>query len=710
MIQVFIGGELCDLAEDSSVEISKSITELNDPSQRTSSRTKTITIEGTARMNSLFGFLFVPSKDNNYSTFNPKIKVTAYITMNGGTVMDGWCKLNSITNLDDRITYEVVIYSSEKSLFLDMADSFIRGNQTSANDINLYTSANSVILTTSGANQTFTDAFVLSSNVCAPYYLENGQGIELTTFPYYKIGYRQQRLAVKFKHIVDRIFETHGYSYQSDFMSTSGFAKYVYIDTHKTQPSLSATEIANRSAYVGRNTSTSGGSYSTSGQYAFDVEFSDPANLFASNTFTSPETRYYRIKANLPYQVGILFASGKALGTSNFSHSLTFSVRKNGTVVSSQTRTVLQQVAGTVTSGQSVYESTASFLFDTSIELAVGDACDIVLVGTFTNSAPPIAGASGVIKQMTGALLNIIPNSNEIASGSVIDINGVIATKHKQRDFLMDVFRMFNMLVLFDEENNRYKIEPRDTFYTSTVFDITNQVDRSQPITLVPSGELIWKELKLTYTADKDYFHDLYVKNYQEVYGEQNVYNDNEFASENKSVKIDMSSPILASNSANYPKLQHVYTFNGSTRTAIDGRQRFAVWGGWKDTSVSYDVTGTAGETIVTAYGYPLVGEWDDLNNPTFTGLFGTPREIFYSTVEAVAITTNNHYTFYANMISNQVDLNAKVIRCSAYSFEVASSLRLDDTVLVDGVLCTVSNLDIIDDRLINLTLVQYER
>lgn len=711
MIQVYIGGELCDLAEDTSVEISKSISELADPSQRTSSRTKTINIEGTASMNALFGFLFVPSKDNNYSTFNPKVKVPAYITLNGGTVMDGWCKLNSITNLDDKITYEVVIYSSEKSLFFDMADSFIRGNQTSANDINLATSANTVILTTSGANQTFTDAFVASSNVCAPYYIENGQGVELTTFPYYKIGYRQQRLAVKFKHIVDRIFETHGYSYQSDFMSTSGFSKYVYIDTHKTQPSLSTTEVANRSAYVGRNTTSPAGTFTTSGQYAFNVEFADPANLFASNTFTSPETRTYRVKANLPYQLGTTFPSGKPAGTTVFAHSLTFSVRKNGVETSTQTRVEFQVVSGTQTSGESVFMNPASFLFDVAFELAASDTCDIILYGeTSGPGGGVVPDAEGVLKQMTGAVLNIIPNSNEIASGAVMDINGVIATKHKQRDFLMDVFRMFNMLVLYDEENNRYKIEPRDTFYTSTVFDVTNQVDRSQAITMVPSGELIWKELKLTYTPDKDYFHDLYVKNYQEVYGEQNVYNDNEFATENNSVKIDMTSPILASNSANYPKLQHVYTFNGSTRTAIDGRQRFAVWGGWKDTSVSYAVTGTQGETVVTAYGYPLVGEWDDLNNPTFTGLFGTPREIFYTTVDPVAITTNNHYTFYANMISNQVDLNAKVIRCGVYSYEVASSLSLDDTVLMDGVLCTVSQLDIIDDRMINLTLVQYER
>lgn len=710
MIQVFIGGELCDLAEESSVEISKSITELSDPSQRTSSRTKTINIMGTPSMNKLFGFLFVPAKDNNYATFNPKIKVPAYITMNGGTILDGWCKLNSITNLDEEIKYEVVIYSSEKSLFFDMADSFIRGNQTSANDVDLSTSANSVILTTSGANQTFTDSFVLSSNVCAPYYIENGQGVELTDFPYYKIGYRQQRLAVKFKHIVDRIFETHGHAYQSDFLSTSGFAKYVYIDTHKTQPSLSETEISNRSAYVGRNTTTSGDSYTTSGQYAFNVEFSDPANLFATNTFTSPETRYYRLKGDIRYQAGVLFASGRPLGVSVFNHTLNFYVRRNGVVVSTQTRTPTQIVTGAQTSGESVYLDPESLLLDVAVDLAAGDTCDVVVVGTFTNSTPSTPGAIGVLKQVTGAVLNIVPNSNEIAAGTALNINSVIATKHKQRDFLMDVFRMFNMLVLYDQENNRYKIEPRDAFYTTNVFDITNQVDRSKDISLVPSGELIWKELKLTYTPDKDYFHDLYIKNYGEVYGEQNVYNDNEFASENTSVKIDMTSPILVSNSSNYPKLQHVYTFNGSTRTAIDGRQRFAIWGGWKDTNVSYDVTGRQGETIVTGYGYPLVGEWDDLNSPTFTGLFGTPREIFYTTIASVSITLNNHYAYYANMISNQVDINAKIIRCSTYSYEVASSLSLDDLVLFDGVLCTVSQCDIIGDNIINLTLVQYER
>lgn len=710
MRQVYIAGELCDLKQDESFGIEKSISDAKDPSKRLASRSSTIKVLGTARMNNLFGFLFVPNKDNNFNTFNPKVKIPAYVTDNGYYVLEGFAQLLSIQKSGNEVVYEVVIYSNEKSLFALMGDNFITGNETSANDIDLSVGSNVVTLSTTGANQSFTDSFVTTSAVCAPFYIENGLGTTQPNFPYYNIDFRQTRLAVKFRHIWDRIFAKHGQSYSSTFITSSAFSPYCYLDTHKSLPKLGATSLNNLTSRVGRNSDTSSINYTTSGQVPINVEYFDPNNNFFSNVFTAPETRKYRVKAYVLYQAGTLFTLGKLAGSSTYSHNVSIRVVKNGVVQSTRSRTDLHTVTAAQTSGALVYANSGPIQFDFEIDLAAGDTLSFNYIGTFTNSTPSTAGAEGRLRFLNGLALTFEPAVNEITVGNTYPINSVPATKHKQKDFVLDIIRMFNMLVLYDEETSRYIIEPRDTFYSSRIYDITNVVDRSSPITINPIGELIWNELKLTYTPDKDYYHDLYVKNNGEVYGEQNVYNDNEFATEKQEVKIDMSSPILVSQLWYYPKLQHIYTFNGSTRQAIDGRQRFGYWAGWKDLEVYYDYISAGGVLGITTNGYPLVGEFNDLNNPTVSAIFGSPREIFYQSVSPVAITSNNHYKYFENQIENQVDLNAKIIKCTVVSPDIIAKLKLNDKVLFDGVLCTISNISVPDDGRVNLELVQYER
>ena len=107
--------------------------------------------------------------------------------------------------------------------------------------------------------------------------------------------------------------------------------------------------------------------------------------------------------------------------------------------------------------------------------------------------------------------------------------------------------------------------------------------------------------------------------------------------------------------------------------------------------------------------GYAYVGEFNNPNTPTISALFGSPREIFYRSFDDIAITTNNLYKYYESMLLNQIDLNAKVVECQIVYPIFTSQFKLYDTVILDGIKCTISKLES-SSQVTNLELIQYER
>ena len=712
-MQVYIAGVLVNTKEDIPFSVTKQLTEIREPESRSASYTTTINVVGDKESSALFKQLFIVNKDNNFNTFDPNIRIPAYVSKNGVTIIEGYAQLIKINKLEDEVNYEVVIYSSEKNLFSLMGDKYITGNTTSGNDIDLDSTANIVNVATSAFNVTSANGFVSSSNVCSPLWIENGLSEEFANYPFLTLDYKQQRLAVKFKHIWDRIFAKHNSVYTSSFISSSGFSPYVYVDTHSTLPKLTNTQYNNLSCIVNRTTSGAYFSYpSTSGQvFNFTNEVRDSGNLFNLTTdeFTSNSRRDYTVRANIRLGLAIQFVSGKGSGVDTFGHNITIGLYKNTTLVQSRLVQPSVNVTGTQTSGAIVFNRTVSVGIDTNVSVVSGDKLYILVSGTFDNNTP-VPGAVGLFSNFTNSSMLIEPTNKELTINERYLPSSVIASEHKQKDFILDVLKMFNMYLLYDLNNERYIVEPRDTFYTlGNQVDITNNVDRSQTIDITPVGELTWKELQLKPTNDKDYYSELYNKNWGEVYGQQNVVNNNEFVNQTKKVQLYFSPPMLTSIKSFHPKLHHIYTFDGSTRKAIDGRARYAYWGGWLEADATYHRVKNIDGTFLTFEGYPYAGEFNNPNTPTVSGLFGSPREIFYRSSDDIAITTNNLYKYYENSLTNQIDLNAKVINLYYYNPLLDSQVELYDTVIFDGVLCIISKLEI-SNGLTRLELIQYER
>jgi len=77
--KLYIGGIEADITEADPIVVDYSISDVMNPATRKVSSSKSITLPGTANNDSIFKQLFIVGKDNNIVTFNPNLRVVAFL-------------------------------------------------------------------------------------------------------------------------------------------------------------------------------------------------------------------------------------------------------------------------------------------------------------------------------------------------------------------------------------------------------------------------------------------------------------------------------------------------------------------------------------------------------------------------------------------------------------------------------------------------------
>ena len=712
---LYIGGVNVDLFEDEPILVNYSLTDVKEPASRKVSHTKTITLPNTANNAQIFKQLFVINKDNTISGYDPNIRVVAIVENGSGNCISGYFQLTGITKTGTDVKYTGVIYADEKNLFSQMGDSFIQGNPDTANDVDLDTGTSALIYRPADYQKAYVNGFVASASAAELFTIDTGTNTTQTTAPYYNIPYTNLRMAMKFKHIWDRIFAKYNTTYSSTFLNTTRFKSVVYLDTHKTA-NLTATQANNQLASVSRTTEIA---YTNAAFIVpFNNEIQDAGNRYNTGTgvYTASSIRNYTVIVNALVQSRLRATAGPLVfgGTNDIEVEIRVRVRKNGVPLPTSNG-VKQNViipAGTYMSGttwNSVLGTADTYTipFEVSWEAQTGDLIDVTLESALVDPAP-YTGITSDVKVLVGSTALFKVETNQLGLNDTYSKNSVPASQHKQKDFIIDVLRMFNLYLLWDGVN--YIIEPRDTFYTlGTQLDWTQKIDRSQEITITPVGQLNWRQIQFMAKKDADYYSEQYSINNKEVYGQQNVFNQNQFITETKKVELTFAPPLSVSTAANYPKLQHIYKLNNGVAEAIDGLPRYGYWAGWKEEGNVFSQINAPGFIQVQYNGYAYVGEFDDPIVPTFSVLFGPPRAVYYRTFGTLAITDNDLYSaYYQNELMNQISANAKLITCYVYLTPLEiNNLKLYDLVVVDGVNCIISKISDYNTTTIQPTQVE---
>ena len=611
-IELLSSGDI-DMYDDVATPLNFAIADIRTPNKRDASFSKTIKIPGTKGNNKRFGHIFDVNIGNG--TFNPNIKAPCTIYIDDVAQLSGNLQVLSIDIDDDKkIEYNVSIKGKTSTLFDLLGTSELTSLDFSSGD-HIY--SKSVQKASWGNNY--------SQSYCYPL-IDYGFDNNIAKFDVTHLF-----PSIFVRAYIDKIFASQGYTYTSTFFDSTIF-KQLIIPCNSSNVRLTDAQIITRLFQANISAPYSLTNTLTDTLLEINNDVSDVSSQYNTGTFkwTVLTSGYYNLNCNV-----------NVTATTNIAANL--KIRKNGVVITTKAIGV-----SITASAWNINISNVYLVAGSIIDVVISQAGGLLVAGTYTFN--------------TIDLWNSVVN-NGIQDGDICYLNNTIPQKIKQKDFLLDIIRMFNLFVQPDPNNERnLLVETRDTFYNNgTTVDWTYKLDNSSLLEIRPMGELDVRDFYYSYTDDKDYYNSLYLKNnYNLGYGNRIYITDNEFLTGVNETKVMFSPTPLVAPSGDDRVISKIWNIDASnTVTAKAFNIRILYNGGIKSTVNNWTYSSSSvGDSNETQYLY--AGHLDSVTAPTLDLSFDVPKELYYDTI---VYTDNNLFNAYhKRYIDLIVDKDSKIV------------------------------------------------
>ncbi len=672
-----------DLYESETIDLTKSITDIVDPEQRRSDYTRTIKVPGTSNNNKVFSFIFdlsrytINTTETQYNPdFNVALKTSAILYRNGLVQIKGFIQLTNIVKRPDgAVDYEIVLFGEVANLFKDMGEKKLRELDLSAYDHSL-TVAN--VDTTA---HTFSDGYI---------YPIIDTGLARFESQYF---IDQMSPAVYLKTLVDKIFETYGYTYDSTFFNSNLFKNLVLWCGDNPAQYLTATQIGNRTFLADRTTNNSYAIIPTAaGTIVLPNAPKQPTTGTGYDTttglFVIPEDGYYRFI--MTGEIYIKYNDSASNYIRNF--PVTVNIWKYDGTTNYTTLATVTTFRGDPLFGGDFFDWAISIEMTTPVFLKTTDVVYLE-IDTPINT---YRGGLGTLEwrfNTTNVPIQFynVPSAQKY-DGANIELKNFVPQDMTQVEFMTNLKNMFNLYFEPDPNvPNKIKIEPRDDYYTDTVVDITNKVDTSKEIKITPLELAKYKTYIYQYDKDDDEYNQKYNQLSPYTYGFRKFDISNQFIKETKDIKVTFAPSPLSDtpgwHDRIFSKVRYKNKDNTYTQKVSKGRVLYAnvLESGFTNV-VTLDDRSGGGIVPVNGSSIPVfqyAGHLDDPNNATFDLSWGVPEIVYYS---ASGYTTNNLFNkYWRKNIQEITDPDSKVIELSLKlnEFEVRD-LTFDKKYLID--------------------------
>jgi len=654
MMRLFIEGRQVDLSENEVLQVTREIADIREPAQRSSDWSRTFRIPGTSANNKLFGHIFdVNQEQLNNGTqfapdFNPNKKAVALVTVNEVEQLRGFVRLLNISVVrKGQIEYEVSVHGEVADLFAK-----IRNKKLSELDLS---ELNHTLSKTAVKNSW---AYTAASGGYVYPMIDRGR--ENKTYDVW--GCEDFTPAVFAKVIVDKIFTAAGYSYSDDsFFNTEEFKSRV-IPFPKL-PQLSEATIATFAAKARRNANQS----ITTGNTT--IVFNDDSS-----------SGYYDTGGNFNTSTGIYTAPNQGvIYEVNTSLDLNLAGITSPTQDNAQINLILfagKRIVNKFTVGPfSLGPTSTDVNQDISISnlfTFAGDELKIVVdsVTAFNSSGAPTVFTSGfTLTVKPGSFIQVDALQSSYGVGQLVDFNSMFVSGDWQQDkFLSDLLVMDNLYCEPTTRTRELYIAPRDTFYRdSVVHDLTAKIDYSQPLEIIPMGELDGNPYVFSMAVGKDVDSEEYNNATGKSYGEARIIIDNDFIKNERKIETTFASTP-------YNQAGGKLTIASMPKDGnANGELRILYWSG-KITNATWKLADAVATTptvtpinpeIITG-GYPHAGHLNNPWQPTKDLNFGMPY--YVNLPNGITYPNNNLFNReWRKYLTEITDRNSKIVKARVY-------------------------------------------
>lgn len=665
MIEILVDGQPLDILQNPNIFITRSIADIREPEARESEWSKTIEIPGTAANNKIFSHLFEVEQTVYGTSFNPNIKADCIIYADGVEQLRGFLRLLSI-KVDDstHITYEVTCHGQSADFFTTIAErklnllDFSEYNHTLSSGVVVDSWSNQIIKNGTPQPFAYGEGYMYAM-------IDRGYSNTRNITDFAVIGMTPCLYA---KTVVDKIFENASYTYTNDsYFNDDRFKRLILSPPNGL--SLASTTISGRQFQASRITTAqllqngstmifqddstgsnfdNGGDYNnttgayvvpTSGNYVFNADLSFLITPIPFGVYT-----------NVTMEIGI-YVNGKLIDIS-------------------------WESVGDLT-GIINYTSYVTF---PNIICNAGDSVTIRFKGFYDGgSGNYLTNAQFQLGLLTGSVFWNDQNATTFGYGDNIDFGSFLNSEQRQSDLMMSFVKMFNLYIEPDKNNPKMlRCVPRDQFYNGENVDWTAKLDYSQPVEIVPMGELEANPYVFSYKQGADTSNKEYQELYQSTYGSRTYKIDNQFIKNEKKIDVIFAPTQIK----NYDNRQRNFVLS-YVEAEKDGDLRIFYYSGLQ-TGVSWKLYASPDHYSVRS-SLPLTIHYDSLSNPTFDILFGMPKELGVGAGYRYG-NSNLVTNFYYRFLSEITNKNSKILR--AY-FRITPkdylNLRFADSYFFEG-------------------------
>lgn len=541
---IYDGQEMLDLFKDDDIPLKLSIDNFKNATEKVQSYSKDFSLPATKNNNKVFFNLFdvTVSVKDKVKTFNPLMQTKAKISEDGISIFEGFLKLNDINFVDGEPVYNVHLYSDVISLadtlkeraFSDLDFTELEHDYNSDNIENSWIGELELVNTLSADSFAY-DGIDLDRTPVLKYPFVDYTGTLDVSGNSFNLSRLEDafRPFIQVKYLVDKIFDSAGFKYESNFMNEDRFTK-LFMDFNYGEGNGASASVDKLITQEWRGGQRVYYQNNHSGNGFKNFFINSPLNPNNSD-FYDTSNRIFTATTNnqqVVYDVKLQFFNDDAFTTRNLT-TRALVTRADGT------EEVFDEMTTAISPNNTFWGSGGIELisFTNTITLNAGETLELQGKGDThqTDISQVTTGDVSIWQQLFNKVSFDVSSIGVDAESLLQSARGDI----KQWDFIKSLFNMFNLITMPNPMDSKsFIIEPyNDIFvYNSDIktHDWTLKENRGQHT--IKSLELV-KTSNFTYVRDEDdHASNVYTKSIPQIDNKPYLYGSEVFDASNLTI------------------------------------------------------------------------------------------------------------------------------------------------------------------------------